>query len=156
MSKLGDIRTSILGRLAVPNGSSPYTYDLSVAGRVLWGAGVPIDTPDVVVVVAPEAPLRVTRDETLGDWAYRSSYTLIGVVPSGADNPTDRYTAAAALMEDLTRALLARPTFPLAGMDLVWDVESLDLEAVDEHELDVSGAAVVVGRLALKWGGDPL
>lgn len=156
MSKLGDIRTALLARLAVPNGSAPYTYDLSVTGRVLWGGGVPVDAPDVVVVLAPDAPIRATRETLIGQWKYVSTYTLLAIAPAGEDTPGARYTAAAALMEDLARALLGDPGLTYSGSELVWDIDTLELDTVDDQELDASGAAVVVGRISISWGGDPL
>lgn len=119
------------------DGGSSWHNDLSGDDSVVLGDSVDLlQGRDLMVIVAPD-PLVVEGENAaaLGGWLYRLTLRVIGRAPAEADTASARWSAAAKLQRDLTRAINIDPGLGLSS--------SYGLKA--EASIDAYGGIVTIG-----------
>lgn len=126
------------------NGSAPYTFDLSEAGRVVVGQGlVPSRTPSVGIY-----PVSFTGEHgpELGRYTRRMTVGLMGIVAGTTASPSERALRAFDLLDDVVVALESDRTLGGNVLDLI--VSKVDVTGA---EVDVPGTGVFVAVVETYW-----
>lgn len=122
---------AVKARLAVPNGSSPYTYDLTATGTVRIGVPDPAQGGPVPAVYLWAGPLAIRYSEEMGSWHQELTLYVHARVPSSTSDPEDRVKAGIRILDDLLLTLRADRDL---GSGIV-----LDSPPTDVNSWDLSG-----------------
>lgn len=134
--------------LKVPNGASPYTYDLTATGRVIETQEVltalPCPSVQWAITGIPESyePADLTR------FSRSMEITMVGAAPATADTPTAHRTAVMNLADDIHTTL--RANRDLGG--LVNDIGPMSVTLLRGDAFGMpSTVAVFVGSVSVIW-----
>lgn len=152
-SSVTTIKNAIKAQLASIDGSGSYTYDLSAAGRIIVGQGIPEGAPDLCLWLA-QGPLDCPPGESLIRYKFSLTMYVSAFVPAAADTPESRLDAANDMMKDILLALNSTATKRILG-GLVWDT-TLSFGAADGQDFGRPGCGVVGGEITLTWEASTL